>query len=308
MNLEERFCDVGRGITLCYQTLGESDDQPMLLIAGLGQQLNCWPEDLCRALAARGFYVIRFDNRDVGRSTRADSAPPKPFQFVTRRFDPAQYTLSDMARDAVGLIAGLGLQDAHLVGTSMGGMIAQTVAAHYPDRVRTLTSMVSTTGARRAGRPALSTVRLMARRPSTDRESAIAAAVRIWSHISSRGFPFNEHEVRAVAGEAFDRGASPDGSARQLAAILKSGDRTDECRKIAAPTLVIHGDRDVMVNPSGARATARTIPGARLETIAGMGHDLPVGAWPTVLDLIAEHAHAHDRSLGPTITSNIEYL
>jgi pimeloyl-ACP methyl ester carboxylesterase len=186
----------------------------------------------------------------------------------------------------------------------MGGMIAQTLAAHYPDRVRTLTSMISTTGARRVGRIAPSTLRLMARRPPTDRDAAIEAAVRIWSHIASRGFEFDEQEVRAVAGDAFDRGFSPDGTARQLAAILKSGDRTAECRTISAPTLVIHGDRDLMVHPSGGRATARAIAGARLETITGMGHDLPVGAWPSLLELIADHAHNQTRpgALGVSAT------
>jgi len=166
------------------------------------------------------------------------------------------------------------------------------LAARQPERVRSLTSIMSMTGAKKSGRPALSTWRLMTTPPAKTREKSIEKAVVLWRHIGSHGFPFDEAQVRADAGLAFDRGHDPAGVARQLAAIMKSGDRTREVRRIAAPTLVIHGDRDMMVNPTGGVATANAIPGARHETIAGMGHDLPAGAWPRLVELISGHVAA----------------
>jgi pimeloyl-ACP methyl ester carboxylesterase len=216
--------------------------------------------------------------------------PPNPVAMF-RGGDPRhQYHLGDMARDSVGLMDALGYADAHLVGVSMGGMIAQTVAAHHPGRVRTLTSIMSTTGARRLGRPALSTWRrmLMSKPPRTRAEEMDRAA-NIFSHIGSHGFPFDEQAVRTYAGTAFDRDPSPAGIARQLAGIFASGDRTAELAKIDVPTLVLHGDRDRMVHPTGGAATARAIPSARLETIVGLGHDLPLGAWEQIIDLITDH-------------------
>jgi pimeloyl-ACP methyl ester carboxylesterase len=178
----------------------------------------------------------------------------------------------------------------------MGGMIAQTVAAVYPRRVRTLTSIMSTTGARRVGRPALSTWRRLAARPPRTRQAAVDGAVRMFRHIGSHGFPFDAAWVGEQAGLAWDRDPSSAGARRQFAAIFRSGDRTAQLRTVTAPTLVIHGDRDRMVHPTGAVATARAITGARLETIGGMGHDLPEGAWPTLLDLIVAHAITSLRS------------
>jgi pimeloyl-ACP methyl ester carboxylesterase len=286
----ERFADVGRGITLCYDEIGDAGGRPLLLVAGLGQQLHSWPRDFASALAERGFRVVRFDNRDVGRSTHLDYRPPSVPAMVAGRIPPRQYHLGDLARDTAGLLAALEVPAAHVVGASMGGMIAQTLAAHYPDRVLTLTSIMSTTGARRTGRPAASTWRLLLARPPTTRQAAVAASVRIFRHIGSHGFPFDEEAVAAIAGEAWDRDPTTVGVARQLAGIVASGDRTEELRLITSPTLVVHGDRDRMVHPSGATATARAIPGARLVTIPGMGHDLPAGAWPRLVDLIAAHA------------------
>jgi pimeloyl-ACP methyl ester carboxylesterase len=196
-----------------------------------------------------------------------------------------------MARDTVGLLDALGYADAHLVGISMGGMIAQTVAAHYPGRVRTLTSIMSNTGAPRVGRPAWSTWRrMLTSRPPRTRAEAMDRAANMFSHIGSHGFPFDELAVREYAGIAWDRDPSPAGIVRQLAGIFASGDRTAELRHIDVPTLVIHGDRDRMVHPTGGDATARAIPGARLETIVGLGHDLPIGAWGRIIDLITEHS------------------
>jgi pimeloyl-ACP methyl ester carboxylesterase len=292
----EQLASVGRGITLCFESIGDPAAEPLLLVAGLGQQLNSWPIEFCETLAARGYRVIRFDNRDVGRSTHLSYRPPNPVALLTGRMSRRQYHLGDLARDTVGLLDALGLRDAHVVGVSMGGMIAQTVAAHFPGRARTLTSIMSTTGAPKVGRPAPSTWRLMMRRPATTRADAVEASVRIFRLIGSHGFPFDEPGLRAMAGEAWDRDPSSAGAARQLAAIFASGDRTAELRRITVPTLVIHGDRDRMVNPTGGTATVRAIPGAVLRTIPGMGHDLPIGAWPRIIDLIDAHA----RTAAPT--------
>lgn len=292
MTATEQMVDAGHGIELCVETFGDPADTPLLLISGLGQQLIAWPTALCEQLAAHDLHVIRFDNRDVGRSTRSAAPPPKPQQLLTRRFSPAQYTLTEMARDTSGLIDALGLGSVHVAGRSMGGMIGQTLAAQRPQQVRTLTSIMSTTGAPRVGRPALSTWRLMLGKPSKERAASIERAVVLWRHIGSHGYPFDEDEVRELAGLAWDRGHDPAGVGRQLAAIMKSGDRTREVATISAPTLVIHGDRDRMVNPTGGRATAAAIPGARHETIAGMGHDLPAGAWPRLAELLVAQTRA----------------
>src|SRR5215211_6432423 len=270
MTQREAVVDVGRGIRLCYDQFGDPTDPPIMLIAGLGQQLHSWPSDFVTALARRGFCATRFDNRDAGRSTHMSFPPPHPLAIFRGGDNARQYHLGDMARDTVGLLDALGYRDAHLVGISMGGMIAQTVAAHYPGRVRTLTSIMSTTGAPRLGRPAPSTWwRLFTSRPPRTRQEAMDRAVRMFRHIGSHGFPFDEQWVREKSGLDWDRDPTTDGMARQLAGIFASGDRTTELRHIDVPSLVIHGDRDRMVNPTGGAATARAIPGARLETIAG---------------------------------------
>jgi pimeloyl-ACP methyl ester carboxylesterase len=287
VNAREMLADVGRGIELCYQQVGDTADPPILLIAGLGQQLHSWPDDFVTALAGRGYCVTRFDNRDTGRSTHMNYRPPNPVAMLR---GCNRYHLGDMARDTVGLMDALGYRDAHLVGISMGGMIAQTVTAHHPGRVRTLTSIMSTTGARRLGRPALSTWRrMLTSRPPRTRLEAMDRAANMFSHIGSHDFPFDEQAVRQYAGIAWDRDPSPGGIVRQLAGIFASGDRTAELAHIDVPTLVIHGDRDRMVHPTGGAATARAIPGARLETIVGLGHDLPIGAWSRIIDLITDH-------------------
>lgn len=290
MTRREEVVDVGRGIRLCYDQFGDPTDPPVVLTAGLGQQLHSWPTGFVTSLAGRGYRVTRFDNRDVGRSTHMSYPPPHPLAIVRGGNDNRQYHLGDMARDVVGLLDVLGYRDAHLVGISMGAMIAQTVAAHYPGRVRTLTSIMSNTGAPRIGRPAPSTWwRMLTSRPPRTREEAMDRAARMFRHIGSHGFPFDEQRVRETAGIGWDRDATSDGVARQLAGIFASGDRTTELRHIDVPTLVIHGDHDRMVNPTGGAATARAIPGARLETIEGLGHDLPIGVWDRVIDLITDH-------------------
>jgi pimeloyl-ACP methyl ester carboxylesterase len=288
--MSEQLIDVGRGITLAYEQRGADGGEPVVLVAGLAMQLHSWADGFVDLLGQRGYRVIRFDNRDVGLSTHLDFPPPTPIAAIRRRWDPRQYDLADLAADAVGLLDALGIADAHFVGISMGGMIAQTVAARHPDRVRSLTSIMSTSGARKVGRPALSTWRLMVSRPARDRVEFVERAVRMFRHIGSAGYPFDEVMVRERAHQAWERDSSPAaGAGRQLAAIMKSGDRTRELREVTAPTLVIHGDRDLMVNPTGGASTAAAIAGARLETIRGLGHDLPRGAWPTLVDLIDTH-------------------
>ncbi|TMS53644.1 alpha/beta fold hydrolase [Mycobacterium sp. DBP42] len=287
---EQTVVDVGRGVQLCYQQFGDPGDPPVLLIAGLGQQLHSWPDGFVTGLADRGYRVTRFDNRDVGRSSHMQFPAPGPLGILRGGSHPDQYHLGDMARDTVGLLDALGYHRAHLVGVSMGGMIAQTVTAHYPGRVATLTSIMSNTGAPRIGRPAPSTWwRLATAKPPRSRAEAMEADVKMFRHIGSHGYPFDEAWVREKAGIDWDRDPRPAGVARQLAGIFASGDRTAELRQIDVPTLVIHGDRDRMVHPTGGAATARAIPGARLETIVGMGHDLPAGAWGGLLDLVGDH-------------------
>ena len=294
--MAEQFCDIGGGIRLCYERFGSESDPPMLLIMGLGTQMIGWPDEFCAQLADRGFQVIRFDNRDIGRSTRIAGAPPTPRQLISRKIDPVLYTLSDMAADADGLLRELGVAPAHVVGASMGGMIAQTVAAQRPDSVRSLVSIMSNTGNRWKGQPAFGIYRYLLRKAPDDRQGYIEHTTKVFEAIGSRGLPFDKDRVRDMVARSYDRGHDPAGPGRQLGAIVASGDRTAELRTTRAPTLVIHGSKDRMVARSGGVATAKAIPGARLMTIEGMGHDLPEAAWPQLVPAIADHAHAADRS------------
>jgi pimeloyl-ACP methyl ester carboxylesterase len=288
--MPESFCRVG-DIELCYETFGDPADPPMLLIMGLGTQMLGWQEELCEQLAERGLFVIRYDNRDIGHSTILDDYPaPTLGQIIRRDKRAAAYTLADLAADGVGLLDQLGIERAHLVGASMGGMIAQTIAARRPERVLSLASIMSSTGSRWSGQPALSTYRLFLRPLARERDEYVKQAAELFEHIGSRGFERDEEAFREMLGAMHDRGHNPGSSSRQLAAILAAGDRTKELRHITAPTLVIHGTADRLIRPSGGRATARAIPGARLLTIEGMGHDLPRGAWPQIIDAIVENA------------------
>ncbi len=294
--MAEQFCDIGGGITLCYERFGSEQDPPMLLIMGLGTQMIGWPDEFCGQLAERGFHVVRVDNRDIGRSTRIKAPPPTLGQILRRRIDPVSYTLSDMADDAAALMQNLGIAPAHVIGASMGGMIAQTLAAQRPDTVRSLVSIMSTTGNRWKGQPAFGIYRYLLRRAPEEREAFIEYTTRVFEAIGSRGLPFDRGRVRDMIARSYDRGRDPAGPSRQLAAIIASGDRTAELARIRAPTLVIHGSKDRMVARSGGAATARAIPGARLMIVNGMGHDLPEAAWPQLVEAIAAHAHAADQS------------
>jgi pimeloyl-ACP methyl ester carboxylesterase len=297
--MSEQFCDVGRGIALCYETFGEPANPTALLIMGLGTQMVAWQEDFCCELAERGLYVVRFDNRDIGRSTHITGAPPTVAQLLTRSRRAARYTLGDMADDAAGLLHELDLAPAHVIGASMGGMIAQMLAARHRQSVRSLVSIMSNTGSLRSGQPSLRVYPIFLRRPPRGREAFIAHMERLFGVIGSRGLPQDVDDLHAVAMASYDRDHDPQGPGRQLAAIIASGDRTPELRRITTPTLVVHGTADPLVAPSGGRATARAIPAAELMMIEGMGHDLPRAAWPRLIDRIASHAlHADARANG----------
>jgi pimeloyl-ACP methyl ester carboxylesterase len=286
----EQFC-TRDGVELCYETFGDSSDPALLLVMGLGTQMIAWHTDFCRELVDRGFFVIRYDNRDIGRSQRYDDTPPpKPIELITRRIKRAAYTLDDMADDGIRLLDCLGIESAHVVGASMGGMIAQMMAARHPARVLSLTSIMSTTGNRWKGQPALRVMPLLLSKPPRTKEESVERVLKVFKLVGSPGFDRDEDDLRSIAELAYDRGGSTAGPGRQLAAIIASGDRTAKLSRIDAPTLVIHGTKDILVRPSGGKATARAIRGAKLLLIDGMGHDLPRGAWPRIVGAIAENA------------------
>jgi pimeloyl-ACP methyl ester carboxylesterase len=300
--MSERFCDVGRGITLCYETFGDPSDPPALLVMGLSVQMLGWHEDFCRALADRGLYVVRFDNRDIGRSTHLRTRPPMIGQLLLRSVVRPErdrgYTVSDMAQDTAGLLDELGLAPAHVIGVSMGGMIGQTLAAEHPESVRSLVSIMSNTGSRWSGQPKPAVYPLFLQRPPGDRDAYLASVEKVFTTIGSTEQPRDIEDIRELAADSYDRDHSAAGSTRQLAAIIASGDRTAQLHQITAPTLVIHGTADPLVSPSGGRATARAIDGARLMFIDGMGHYLPRAEWPALIDAIDEHAEGADHRAG----------
>jgi pimeloyl-ACP methyl ester carboxylesterase len=276
------------GIEIVYETIGEPSNPPLLLVMGLGTQLIHWDLELCERFAERGFHVIRFDNRDAGRSTHINAPVPNLMRAMAGLRIDAPYLLDDMADDAFGLLDHLGIEAAHVAGVSMGGMIAQTMAIRRPERVLSLTSIMSTTGERRAGRPKLRVWGVLLRKAPRDRDAAVEYFVRVFRLIGSKGFAVDEDRIRALAAEAYDRGHSSAGTGRQLAAIMASGDRTERLRELRLPTLVFHGDSDPLVPFRGGRATAEAVPGARLVAIPGMGHDLPREVWPRLVDAVAE--------------------
>jgi len=287
---DERFCSRD-GIKLCYETFGRPEDPAFLLVMGLGTQMLGWNHDLCTELAGRGFFVIRYDNRDIGRSTQfRDVPPPSVRELVLRRPRRLAYRLEDMADDGMRVLDCLGIERAHVCGASMGGMIAQVMAARHPDRVLSLVSIMSTTGHRWKGQPALRAYPVLLAKPPRSEEEAVERTLETFRVIGSPGFPRDEDELRAVARLRWRRRGSGSGPGRQLAAILAAGDRTTDVARIRAPTLVVHGTHDRLVRPSGGKATAAAIDGARLLMVEGMGHDLPRGAWPQIVDAMVENA------------------
>jgi pimeloyl-ACP methyl ester carboxylesterase len=285
------------GIELCYEIFGDAEAEPMLLIMGLGAQMIHWDDDFCRQLAARGFRVIRFDNRDIGQSSKLTGGKRLgAVELLKMRFlkipVAAPYKLHDMAKDVIGLMDTLGIKSAHLVGASMGGMIAQEVAISFPQRVRSLTSIMSTTGDPKVPPPTReATAVLMAPPPATKEEYFIRFA-QTWKVLRVGSFPEDEKLDRSRAERTYARGLNPAGVGRQLRAILASGSRKERLASVTAPTLVIHGTVDPLVRPEGGKDTAASIPGAKLLMIEGMGHALPIPMWPQIIDAIDQHAHA----------------
>ena len=276
------------GLDIEVEEFGDPADPPVLLIMGLGAQMIVWPEELCRQLADAGHHVIRFDNRDVGLSSWFDGAgvPDMEAVFedaVAGRPVESPYSLSDMADDAVGVLDALGIDSAHIVGASMGGMIAQQVAIRHPDRTRSLCSIMSMPRFI-IGDPEVTAV-LMAEDPGT-REGRIEDGIKGSRLLTGGGFPFDEERSRAIAEATIDRAWHPEGTARQMAAILADGDRTEALRGVTAPTVVVHGTSDRLVLPQGAEETAAAVPGAELVWIDGMGHELPLGAHQQIVDAV----------------------
>ena len=281
------------GLEIAYETHGDPDGEPLLLVMGLGAQLIAWPLVLCDALVDRGFFVIRYDNRDVGLSTKiADAGGDFLTTFMAAtQGQPVEtaYELTDMAADGMALLDHLGIESAHIVGASMGGMIAQTMAIEHPARVRTLTSIMSTTGEPEVGQPTPEAMALLVRPAATTRDEAIDASVAASRAIGSPDH-FDEEYARQRAAEAYDRCFLPAGMARQLLAIVASGSRAEGLAQLDVPTVVIHGDVDPLVTPTGGQRTAELIPGAELIMIEGMGHDLPPGMLGQVVEAITSLA------------------
>jgi pimeloyl-ACP methyl ester carboxylesterase len=290
----EQFAQVG-SIKLCYETFGDASATPLLLVMGLASQMVLWDDQFCEQLTERGFFVIRFDNRDIGRSTILRDKPiPTRVQLILRDKRGAAYELNDMAGDAAGLLDHLGIDKAHVVGVSMGGMIAQLLAIRHPDRVLSLVSIMSTTGNRRVGQPSPRMLPRMLRRARTDREGYLADFAETYRVIGSPRYPRDPVHMRAQGERCFERGIHPAGVARQLGAIVTAPDRTSKLRALNVPATVIHGTADRLVMPSGGKATARAIPGAHLVLIDGMGHDLPPELWPQVIGEITRTAGTID--------------
>jgi pimeloyl-ACP methyl ester carboxylesterase len=279
----EAFATVG-ALTICYETFGDKSDPPLLLIAGLGAQMILFEDDFCQALAARGFWVVRFDNRDIGRSSRIDWAPSS----ADGGGIAAPYLLKDMAGDAVGLMDVLGIASAHIVGVSMGGMIAQELAIRWPERVKSLTSIMSSTGDPSLPRPSAQAAQVFTTPPPTTPEEYVEANVRAWLIFRGLGFPEDEKRDRARAMRAVARGGfDASGGQRQFLAVMASGSRKAALAGVTAPTLVIHGADDPLVLLAAGEDTAASIPGARLVVLPRMGHAMPIESWPRIIDEIA---------------------
>lgn len=290
---------LANGLTIEYEIYGDESAPPLLLVMGLGGQLTLWPIELVEALVARGFRVIRYDNRDIGLSTKFEAAGiPNLRGMIWRSLfgltAKAPYSLGNMAEDGVQLLDALGIDKAHIVGASMGGMIAQHIAFSHPDHVLSLTSIMSTTGNRRLPRARPEAMKILMDRPRTaDAATMVEFGVRAARTIGSPAYPAEENRLRTRVQRDFERSFSPAGLTRQMAAIIADGDRRGRLATITAPTLVIHGEADPLVPVEGGKDTAANIPGAKLKLIAGMGHDLPVQLVDEIADAVAEHSAKH---------------
>ncbi|WP_422363987.1 alpha/beta fold hydrolase [Pyruvatibacter mobilis] len=280
------------GLSIEYETFGDRANPALLLIMGVGCQLIMWPEDLCQGLADKGFFVIRYDNRDIGLTTKMDDAgAPDIMAALTAQLSgepvKAPYSLDDMADDAAALLKTLGIDRAHIVGASMGGMIAQLVAIRHPEITKSLTSIMSTTG-----NPDLPAAKdeamgaLLTPPADTSRESLIAQGVTMWKVIGSPKYPATEEELTTLAARNVDRSICPEGFGRQVLAILSAPARNEALAKLSVPAMVLHGADDPLVPVEGGKDTAAAIPGARLEIIDGMAHDFTQALVPVYLDKI----------------------
>ena len=279
-------------VALEYDTFGNPAHRPLLLVMGLGAQMIAWDEGFCEALAEQGHYVIRFDNRDCGLSTKFDAAGTPDMQSLVASLAAGEtpaipYTLDDMADDAVALLDHLDLPNAHICGASMGGMIVQTVALRHPERVRSLTSIYSSTGDRSLPQATPEAMAALTSPVPPDLEGFLERSLYVSKTIGSPGFPFDEAQQRTKATLSFERGLCPEGTSRQMVAIIAHGDRTPGLRALTIPTLVIHGTADPLIPLPCGEATAAAIPGAELLVIEGMGHDLPRDAWPQMVSAIS---------------------
>jgi pimeloyl-ACP methyl ester carboxylesterase len=294
------------GIEIAYDDRGNLDDPAILLIMGLATQMIAWPEAFCDRLATRGFRVVRFDNRDVGLSTKFEAAPPIDLGAILQQVMAgakinAPYDLNDMAADTIGLMDRLAIEKAHVVGASMGGMIAQIVAARYPKRVRSLVSIMSSSGdpGLPQAKPEAIAAIMQARPDGSDRELAVQHGMRTYRAIGSPGFSTPDDELRAKVGAAFDRSYYPAGVGRQFAAIMANGSRVEMLKKLSVPTLVLHGADDPLVPVEAGRHTAAQISGATMTVIPGMGHDLATGLIPILVEAIATHCRTADEKSKP---------
>lgn len=283
------------GIDIAYQPFGDEKATPLFLIMGLGSQMVLWDDDFCRQLAAGGYRVIRFDNRDIGLSSRFDALPAPDLSAVAAAMQrgetpPLPYTLADMAMDTAGLIAALGYERAHVVGESMGGMIGQIMAVDFPERLHTLTSIMSSTGSPRLPPPTPEALAILAAPFPTDHDGYVKSFMRAYGVLSGPALPVDKTRAQKWAEQSYERGLNPAGTARQFAALMAAGDRTAALASVKVPTLVIHGDADPLLPVECGRATAAAIPGSRLKIIAGMGHALPESVWTQVIAEITRHA------------------
>ncbi len=276
------------GIRICYETFGRRGDPPIVLIMGLAGQMILWDEDFCKALAAQGRYVVRFDNRDIGQSTHFDAlhAPSMRRLFLARligRTPKAPYALVDLAKDTVGLMDALGIERADVVGASMGGAIVQELLINFPQRLRTATAIMASTGAPRLPPPTLPALRVLTRRPARSKAAYVEGYVKAWRVLAGKHFPFDPVKMRRQAERGWDRGLNPPGVSRQMLAIAASGNRKPRLAGVTVPTLVLHGSSDPLVPLPHGRDLAASIPGAKFRVIEGMGHTLPRQAWPQIL-------------------------